>query len=87
MAEEWMLTVADLAEVLGTSREKVAAIIAREEIPVVPGRTVRVTHAAVIEFVTAMQRDALMLGRDPDFVPSIVGSRPFAIVDEDGPQG
>ncbi len=85
MVEEWMLTVADVAEVLGTSREKVAAIIAREELPVVPGRRVRVTHTAVIEFVSAMQRDALMLGREPDFVPSIVGSRPFTIVDEDDP--
>lgn len=85
MAEEWMLTVADVAEVLGTSRENVSALIAREELPVVPGRRVRVTHAAVIEFVAAMQYDALMLGREPDFAPSIVASRPFAILDDDHP--
>jgi excisionase family DNA binding protein len=85
MAEEWMLTVADVAEVLGTTREKVVGFIEREELAVVPGRSVRVAHAAVIEFVAATQRDALMLGREPDFVPSIVGSRPFAIVDENYP--
>jgi excisionase family DNA binding protein len=85
MAEEWMLTVADVAEVLGTSRENVAGFIARKELPVVPGRRVRVTHAAVIEFVAAMQLDALMLGRDPDFVPSLVGSRPITITDKNDP--
>jgi len=83
MTEEWMLTVADVAEVLGTSRENVSAIIARDELPLVPGRRVRVTHAALIEFVSAMQRDALMLGREPDYLPSIVGSRPITFVDKD----
>ncbi|MEY4898378.1 MAG: hypothetical protein RL294_189 [Actinomycetota bacterium] len=82
MTEEWLLTVADAAEVLGTSREQVAGFIARDELPVAPGRRVRVAHAAVVEFVAAMQRDALMLGKEPHFVPSIVGSGPFAIVDE-----
>jgi excisionase family DNA binding protein len=85
MAEEWMLTVADVAEVLGTSRENVSGLIARDELPVVPGRRVRVTHAAVIKFVAAMQHDDLMLGREPDFAPSIVASRPFAILDENHP--
>jgi excisionase family DNA binding protein len=85
MVEEWMLTVADVAEVLGTSRENVSELIERHELRVVPGRRVRVTHAAVIEFVAAMQHDALMLGREPDFVPSIVASRPFAILDENHP--
>jgi excisionase family DNA binding protein len=85
MTEEWMLTVADVAEVLGTAREQVSAIIARGELPVVPGRRVRITHAAVIEYVAAMQRDALTLGREPDFIASIVGSRPLTIVDQDDP--
>jgi excisionase family DNA binding protein len=86
MTEEWMLTVADVAEVLGTSREKVAGFIARCELPVAPGRKVRITHTAVVEFVNAMQRDALTLGREPDFVASIVGSQPSAIVDDNHPE-
>lgn len=87
MTEEWMLTVADVAEVLGTSREDVAGFIARDELRVAPGRRVRVAHSAVIEFVAAMQREALMLGKDPDCAPSILGSRPVTIVEQNNPQG
>jgi hypothetical protein len=87
MSEEWMLTVADVAEVLGTSREIVAGFIAREELSVVPWRRVRVTHTAVAEFVAARQRAALMLGQEPDFAPSILGSRPPAVTDENNPDG
>lgn len=87
MTEEWMLTVADVAEVLGTSRERVAGFIAREELLVVPGRKIRVTHAALAEFVASRQREALMLGQDPDFVPSILGLRPATVIDENNPDG
>lgn len=87
MTEEWMLTVADVAEVLGTSRECVAGFIASEELRVVPGRRVRVTHTAVAEFVAARQRDALTLGLEPDFAPSILGSRPTAVVDQNDSDG
>ncbi len=87
MTEEWLLTVEDVAEVLGTTRDTVVAIIAREELPVEPGRKVLVSHAAVKEYVAAMQRDALMLGREPEFVPSILGSRPCSVIDEDDTQG
>ena len=87
MAEEWILTVADVAEVLGTSRERVAGLIARDELRVVPGRKIRVTHTAVAEFVASRQRDALMLGQEPDFVPSILGLRPAIVIDENNPDG
>jgi excisionase family DNA binding protein len=87
MVEEWMLTVADVAEVLGTSRERVAGLIARDELRVVPGRKIRVTHTAVAEFVASRQRDALMLGQEPDFAPSILGLRPAIVIDEHNPDG
>jgi excisionase family DNA binding protein len=87
MTEEWMLTVADVAEVLGTSREHVAGFIARDELRVEPGRKIRIAHAALAEFVASRQRDALMLGQEPDFVPSILGLRPASVVDENHPDG
>ena len=86
MTEEWLLSVADVAEVLGTSREHVASFIASERLTVIPGRRTRVAHSALVEFVAEMQRDALMLGRDPDFTPTLLASRPGAVVDNNHPE-
>ena len=80
MTEEWLLTVADVAEVLGISKDEVSSFIARNELTVTPGRRIRIAHSAVVEFVTTMQQDALTLGRELDFEPSIIASRPSPVV-------
>lgn len=83
MAEEWLLTVTDVADALGCRHDDVLALIAREELALVPGRTRRISHSELRSFVLRMQTDSLALGRNPLGTPSLLASQPVGIFDDD----
>lgn len=87
MSEDWLLTVADLAETLGCSLDQVETLIAEEKLAVVPGPIRRVAHTELRRFVTSMQNGALALGITPLPVPSLLASQPVRIRHEDESAG
>ena len=76
MTDDWMLTLTDVAEVLGCTRDDVLAAIAEGHLRVMSGRKVRVSHRDLLEFVAATQRAALTLGSSSLFEPNLIASRP-----------
>ena len=84
MTDDWMLTLTDVAEVLGCTRDDVLAAITEGHIRVIPGRKVRVAHRDLLEFVAATQRAALSLGSTPPFEANLIASRPAESLDVNG---
>jgi excisionase family DNA binding protein len=87
MSEEWLLTIADVAETLGCSLDQVETLIAEEKLAVAPGPIRRVAHTELREFVTSMQSGALALGVTPLPVQSLLASQPVRIRHEDETAG
>jgi excisionase family DNA binding protein len=81
MTEEWFLTLTDVADALACTRGQVDELIERGELTLAPGRQRRIAHSELCAFVTRIQSDAMALGVEPFFTPSLVASRPTTIVD------
>ena len=84
MTDDWMLTLTDVADVLGCTRDDVLAAISEGHIRVMPGRKVRVSHRDLLEFVASTQRAALSLGSTPIFEPNLIASRPIESLNVNG---
>jgi hypothetical protein len=81
MTDEWLLTVADVAESLGCTHDDVLALVSLDELTFVPGRRRRIAHSELRGYVARMQEDALALGRHPRGKPSLIASQPIAVDD------
>lgn len=76
MSDEWLLSIADVADALGCGRSTVLDMIDRGELAVVPGRRIRIAHSELRTFVEHMQRGALSLGIEPVGEPGLLASQP-----------
>ncbi len=85
MSDEWLLSLADVAEALRCTRDEVTVLIARRDLATIPGRHPRVAHTELVRFVAEAQRAALALGQDPIFEPSLIALRPAVFLDDDRP--
>jgi excisionase family DNA binding protein len=83
MNDEWLLTVADVADALGSCHDDVIALIALGELEFVPGRRRRIAHSELRAYVARMQTDALALGRKPLGEPSLIASQPIRTNNDD----
>lgn len=83
MNDDWLLSLADVAESLGCSHDRVVELIASAELEIADGTTRRVAHSELRRFVAHMQSRALALGVSPFSVPSLVASQPIHVRDED----
>ena len=82
MSEEWLLTVADVAEALGCTLDHVEALIANAQLAATSAPVRRITHTELRRFVTSMQSTALALGVSPLPVSSLLASQPIRVRDE-----
>jgi excisionase family DNA binding protein len=83
MNDEWLLTVTDVAEALGSCHDDVMALVALGELEFAPGRRRRIAHSELRAYVARMQIDALALGRKPLGEPSLIASQPIRANDDD----
>lgn len=73
---EWTLSLADVAEALGCEIEHVKRFIRNGEIETIPGTVVRVSEAALRDFVRQKQLTDLALADEPLIRPSLEWLRP-----------
>jgi excisionase family DNA binding protein len=83
MIEEWLLTMADVAESLGCSIQFVEKLVADGKLSIAPGHVSRIAHSELRKFVTSMQSEALALGVSPLPVTSLLASQPIHVDHED----
>lgn len=83
MTDEWILSVADIADALHCTVDDVLAAVGSGELPAQSTNPIRVSHDDLRTFVRDRQRDALILGTSTSFSPDVLASRPGGPLHDD----
>ena len=71
MNDEWILSVADLIEALGCTRDDIVQFLGRGELLAARTEPIGIAHSELCRFVDAHRRDALQLGTAPRIDPAV----------------